>query len=135
KNKIVISKYIYSIICALLMVASVTFLNYIIPSFKVNSVKEIVITIGILMLMISMYYPIYYLLGPRYYIPALVIIFIGMYITVSVLGNTNHLNRLITFLKSNFSEDSLFLFPIIFVILCFLLSLWFSNIIYNSKNL
>lgn len=66
RKKIVLSKYVFSIIVVLVYFSLVTGINRFLPLFEPNTMIQILLSFAGSVLFLSFYYPMFYLLGPRF---------------------------------------------------------------------
>ena len=66
RKKIVLSKYVFSVIVVLVYLSLVIGINSFVPMFEPNTMLQFLLSFVGAVLFLSFYYPMFYLLGPRF---------------------------------------------------------------------
>ncbi len=66
RKKIVLSKYIFSIIIVFFYFSLVYVINFVMPIYEPNTLNETLLSGMSVVLFLALYYPLFYLLGPRF---------------------------------------------------------------------
>jgi ABC-type transport system involved in multi-copper enzyme maturation permease subunit len=76
RKEVVTAKYLFSILLGIILTLVIAAINLFIPSFEVNSLFELILSVSAIGLFSSLYYPLFYLLGPRFVMFGMAVFFV-----------------------------------------------------------
>ncbi|SDJ29747.1 ABC-2 transporter permease [Natribacillus halophilus] len=132
-KEIVASKYVFSLLFGLAAVIVVAVINAFLPFLEGNRVVELAIGISAIGLFTAVYFPLFYLIGPRFVTYGLVAFFILWFAVFPIIFNIGAENNFWGLAEFSPVQLSLSILGLTTVIL--ILSWYISGWLYQNKQL
>lgn len=136
RKEIVASKYVFALLFGLCLILVVTVINRLVPSFEEHLLFVMPLGISVVGWFVSIYYPLFYLLGPRFSMYVIVVIvMVGSYIiqTMSKAGFKNGFLESFGFVHQ-FSAEQLSLAFLGITVVVLIISWFISMQLYKHKQ-
>lgn len=136
RKKIVLSKYLFSIIIVFFYFSLVYVINAVMPIFVPNTLNETLLSGMFVVLFLALYYPIFYLLGPRFLtvgMSVLAFLVLAVVFPVMNIGARNKYWGIETYINS-LSEIQLMTTILIISVAFITVSYFLSGSIYKKKD-
>lgn len=136
RKKVVLSKYLFSIIIVFFYFSLVYVINAVMPVFEANTLKETLLSGMVAVLFLALYYPIFYFLGPRFLTVGMsVLAFLVLVVVFPVIniGARNEYWGIQTYINS-LSEIQLMTTTLIISITFIAVSYFLSGSIYKKRD-
>lgn len=136
RKKIVLSKYLFSIIIVFFYFSLVYVINFVMPIYEPNTLNETLLSGMSVVLFLALYYPLFYLLGPRFLtvgMTVLAFIVLAVVFPLINIGARNKYWGIETYVNS-LSELQLVTTILIISVTVITVSYFLSGSIYKKKD-